>query len=387
MAALSSVVRLLRDLVAIPSVNPAFLTAGDPRAGEAAVGGFVMATAATAGLDVEVQEVVAGRSNVVVRLAPTGRVRQRLLLAPHLDTVGEPNLSKLLDPAIRGGRLMGRGACDTKGCVAAMLEAVRRVAASGKRPETTEIVFVGLVDEENGQLGSRHYAAWSKGRGRSRFGADLAIVGEPTRLEVVTAHKGDVWLQLRTEGRAAHGATPQLGRNAVHEMARVVEVLEVEYREQLNARSHPLLGSPTINVGSIRGGTQPNIVPDECMIAIDRRTLPGEGEAQVRREIRTLLKARGLKVVFDVLRAAPCHALETDPGLPWVQALCRAAGRKETRGVHYFCDAAPLAEGGIPSVVFGPGDIAQAHTRDEWIAVESLEQGARQLEEFLRGLE
>jgi acetylornithine deacetylase/succinyl-diaminopimelate desuccinylase-like protein len=384
MAALSSVVRLLRDLVALPSVNPAFLPSGDSRVGEELVGGFVMATAASAGLDVEIQEVVPGRGNVLARLSPSGKVRRRVLLAPHLDTVGEPNLSALLVPRIGGGRLTGRGACDTKGCVAAMLEAVRRVAKSGKRPETTEVVFLGLVDEENGQLGSRHYASKA---GRPGYGADLAIVGEPTRLEVVTAHKGDVWLQLRTRGRAAHGATPHLGRSAVLEMARVVEALEVGYRAQLNARSHPLLGSPTINVGSIRGGTQPNIVPDECMIAIDRRTLPGEGEALVRREIRALLAERGLKVVFDVLRAAPCHALETDPDLPLVRALCRVAGRKETRGVHYFCDAAPLAEGGIPSVVFGPGDIAQAHTRDEWISVGSLERGADQLERFLRGLE
>jgi acetylornithine deacetylase/succinyl-diaminopimelate desuccinylase-like protein len=262
-----------------------------------------------------------------------------------------------------------------------MLSAVLRVAASGRRPAETELVFLGLVDEENGQGGSRAYAKVAR---QPEYRANLAVVGEPTRLEVVTAHKGDVWLQLRTHGKAAHGATPHLGTNAVHLMAKVVDALETKYRAQLAKRSHPLLGAPTVNVGSIRGGTQPNIVPAECVIAIDRRTLPGETEAAVRREIRGVLRAAGVEATFDTLRAAPCEALETDPGLPEVQALLAAAGRSRTLGVHYFCDAAPLSAGGIPAVVFGPGDIAQAHTSAEWISIASLERGTRILEKFLR---
>lgn len=380
MAANSPIVRLLLDLIAVPSVNPAFLPAGDPRTGEARVAELVLGVAERAGLGAELQPVVPGRANAILRLSPLGPVRQRVLLAPHLDTVGLPALDALLKPRVAGGRVHGRGACDTKGCVAAMLSALLEVAKSGQRPASTEILFVGLVDEENGQLGSRHYA-------RHGDRGALAIVGEPTRLEVVTAHKGDVWLQLKTAGRSAHGATPHLGRNAVHLMSRVVDALETDYRAQLGRRSHPLLGAPTINVGAIRGGTQPNIVPNECVISIDRRTLPGETEAGVRREIATVLRKRGLKATFDNLRLSPCHPLETDPGLPLVRSLCRAAGRKVTRGVHYFCDAAPLAEGGTPSVVFGPGDIAQAHTSDEWISVASLERGAKVLETFLRSLE
>lgn len=379
MAARSAPVQRLLDLIAIPSVNPAFLPAGDPRAGEAQVGQFVAELGRKGGLAAEFQDVAPGRRNVLLRLSPPRPARQRVLLAPHLDTVGLPALETLLHPRLAGGRIHGRGACDTKGCVAAMLSAVLNVAAKGPRPAETEVLFLGLVDEENGQLGSRHYATHGE-RG------DLAIVGEPTRLEVITAHKGDVWLQLKTSGRSAHGATPQLGRNAVHAMARVVEALETDYRAELNRRSHPLLGSPTINVGAIAGGTQPNIVPNECVISIDRRTLPGESEAGVRREITRLLRARGLRATFNNLRLSPCHPLETDPGLPLVRDLCRAAGRARTRGVHYFCDAAPLAEGGTPSVVFGPGDIAQAHTSDEWISIASLERGTAVLEKFLRGL-
>ena len=379
MATASSTVRLLLDLIALPSVNPAFLPAGDARTGEAGVAAFLGEYARRGGLAVEFQEAAPGRSNLLARLTPSGPVKQRVLLAPHLDTVGLPALDLLLRPKMTKGRITGRGACDTKGCVAAMLSALLAVAKSGTRPTETEIIFVGLVDEENGQTGSRHYAQHGPR-------AALAIVGEPTRLEVVTAHKGDVWLQLKTLGRSAHGATPHLGRNAVHAMARVVEVLETDYAASLKSRSHPLLGSPTVNVGSIRGGTQPNIVPAECVISIDRRTLPGESEAGVRREITALLRRHKLKAEFENLRLAACHPLETDPGLPLVQSLCRAAERKRTVGVHYFCDAAPLAAGGIPSVVFGPGDIAQAHTADEWISIASLERGTAILEKFMRGL-
>lgn len=383
MASVSHVTRLLRDLIALPSVNPAFLPSGDPRTGEGRVADHLEEVARTAGMDVERQEAAPGRCNVIARLTPTGVVRNRVLLAPHMDTVGEPNLDALLKPELGGGRIMGRGACDTKGCVASYMEAMRRVARSGRRPETTEIVFLGLVDEENGQAGSRTYASESR---RMEYRADLAIVGEPTRLEVVTAHKGDVWLQLRTSGVAAHGATPHLGRSAVLEMARIVEVLETQYRRELAGRSHELLGAPTVNIGSIHGGTQPNIVPDACVISVDRRTLPGETEDDVRAEIREVLRVRGLEAQFDQLRTAVCDALETDAGLPLVKRLMKAAGKRRTVGVHYFCDAAPLAAGGIPAVVFGPGDIAQAHTRDEWIEIESLERGTDILEEFLRDL-
>ena len=306
-----------------------------------------------------------------------GKITRRILLAPHLDTIGEPNLNAQLIPETRNGRIYGRGACDTKGCVASMLLTVAKLARGGLRPNETEIIFLGLVDEENFQLGSRHYAEHGEP-------GDLAIVGEPTKLEVVSAHKGDLWLQLRTTGKSAHGATPHLGISAVRKMAHVVEILEGEYREWIAERSHPLLGSPTINVGSIGGGRQPNIVPADCVISIDRRTLPGEEEAGVKREIRDFLRNRGITVQFDNLRIAACDPLETSPQLPLVRELSAAARKSTTRGVHYFCDAAPLAAGGTPSVVFGPGDIAQAHTSTEWIAAAQLDRAVAILERFLR---
>jgi acetylornithine deacetylase len=370
--------KLLRDLIALPSVNPAFLPANDPRAGEQRVADFLAATAARNGLDVELHEVSPGRSNLLARLAASRKTRQRILLAPHLDTVGGES-HKIFEPRERDGRLHGRGACDTKGSVAAMLSALIELAGSPQRPGHTEIVFAGLVDEENGQFGSRALVA--KG-----FRADLAIVGEPTRLQVATAHKGDLWLQLETRGKAAHGAQPELGRNAVHEMARIVDLLETTYAAMLRRRRHSLLGSPTVSVGTIGGGSQPNIVPDQCRISIDRRTIPGETEAGVRREIKSLLRKHQLQAKLLNIRNAPCPALETNLELPLVKQFLSNAGQPRPIGVHYFCDAAVLASGGIPSVIFGPGDIAQAHTTDEWISLRQLEQGTRMIVRFLQSL-
>jgi len=235
------------------------------------------------------------------------------------------------------------------------------------------------MDEENEQSGSRALV-------KNGFKADLAIVGEPTHLQIVTAHKGSLWLRIETRGKAAHGATPHHGRNAVHTMARVVDWLETDYAARLRRRDHPLLGNATVSVGTICGGSQPNIVPDRCVISVDRRTLPGETEAGVCREISALLKGKKLSAKVTGQKLAPCSPLETQVELPLVRRFSRSVGQTRPTGVNFFCDAAVLGHGGIPSVVFGPGDIAQAHTADEWISLASLEQGQKILLRFLKSL-
>ena len=319
-----------------------------------------------------------GRANLLVRLTPPGKIRHRILLAPHLDTVGG-DLATIFQPRVQAGRLHGRGACDTKGSVAAMLTAVCELAQSPTRPAATEIVLAALIDEENGQAGSRALVAGG-------FQADLAIVGEPTLCRVVTAHKGNLWLRIETRGKAAHGAKPELGVNAIRQMARVVETIEGPYAAALKRRRHPLLGPGTVNVGVIAGGRQPNIVPDQCAIQVDRRTLPGESAPAVRREILAALRRAGLRARLSSAKLAPCVALETDPQLPLVRTFLGCARQPRPLGVDYFCDAAVLAAGGIPSVVFGPGAIAQAHTADEWVALRSLERATRLLVSFLHTL-
>jgi acetylornithine deacetylase/succinyl-diaminopimelate desuccinylase-like protein len=370
--------KLLRELIALPSVNPAFLPRNDARAGEGRVADFLAVTAARAGLDVHFQKVLPGRSNMLATLSPSGKAKRRLLLAPHLDTVNAVS-EKQFVPRTAHGRIYGRGACDAKGSVAAMLTALNRLARQGRRPAATEIVFAGLMDEENAQAGSRALAAGG-------CPADLAIVGEPTRLQIVTAHKGSLWLRLETHGKAAHGSCPHLGKNAIHEMARIVDLFESGYARQLRQRRHPLLGTPTINIGFIQGGTQPNIVPASCVAGADRRTLPGETERSVRAEMTAWLRRHGLRATLTSDKSSNCLPLETDPRLPLVQKFLQTARQKRPAGVDYFCDASILAQGGIPSIVFGPGDIAQAHTADEWISQKSLEAATVLLLKFLRTL-
>jgi acetylornithine deacetylase/succinyl-diaminopimelate desuccinylase-like protein len=371
--------KLLRELIALPSVNPAFLPPGDSRAGERLVAEFLAATAATAGLDIEFQEVFPGRCNLLARLVPARRTRRRVVLAPHLDTVGVQS-DQQFQPIMKAGRIYGRGACDTKGSVAIMLSALMVLALEKDRPGKTEIGFLALVDEEYGQAGSRFAA-------KNKLRADLVIVGEPTRLRVVTAHKGDLWLQLETRGRAAHGARPELGRNAVHAMAKIVDLLEGKYAAELRRRRHSLLGHPTVNVGAIAGGAQHNIVPDHCAIKIDRRTIPGERDREVKREIMRFIRRHGLDATMtDTKDEQPAPALETNARLPLVRQFLECAGQNQPAGVDFFTDAGVLAAASRPCVVFGPGDIAQAHTPDEWVAASQLKHGTRLLTRFLQSL-
>ena len=369
--------QLLRELIRRPSVNPAFLPPGHPRAGEARVADYLAGLGRAAGLRVCRLPVAPGRANLLLTLPPTGPAHQRVLLAPHLDTVdAEP---EQFQPRVHAGRLYGRGACDTKGSLAAMFCALAAVARATPRPARTEIVLAAPVDEEDAQRGSRALVA-------AGWHADLAIVGEPTSLRAVTAHKGSVWLRLETRGRAAHGARPELGRNAVQAMARIVALLEGDYAAALRARPHPLLGPATVNVGFIAGGRQPNIVPDHCEIRVDRRTLPGETPAGVLREIRALLRLHRLRARLAPLKPEPCPPLETDPHHPLVRQFLDVLGQRGPAGADYFCDAAILSAAGIPSVVFGPGDIAQAHTTAEWVARRELDRATALLTRFLRRL-
>jgi len=374
---MSQVVKLLRDLIALPSVNNAFLPPGDPHAGEELVADYLKNRARKAGLEIETQATNSGRDNLIVRLKPLGQATHRIILAPHMDTVGG-DLDKIFRPTKKGERLHGRGACDTKGSVAVMFHAMEHLAKR-HRPANTEIVFIGFVDEECNQTGSRAFS-------KLKLKANIALVGEPTRCRVVTAHKGDLWLRLSTRGKAAHGARPELGRNAVHTMAKCIDAIETEYAQNLGKRRHPALGPPTINTGIVRGGSQPNIVPDVCEADLDRRTLPGESFATIRREIGEVLKKRGLKARLTNVKGYTCPAMETDPTLPMVQQLMRTVRQTKPLGVDYYCDAANIATTGVPAVVWGPGDIAQAHTADEWISIRQLERGMDVLTRFLLSL-
>ena len=375
---MSQTVKLLHDLIALPSINTAFLSKNNSLAGEERIIDYIIGRANKAKLDTEKQQTECGRSNLIIKLAPKGKIKHRIILGPHLDTVGVDNTA-MLNPKKKGNRIYGRGACDTKGSVAVMLNSIEKLSKNRGRPSNTEIVFIGFVDEECNQTGSRAFQ-------NLNMNADLALVGEPTRCKVVTAHKGDFWLKIQTKGKSAHGARPELGNNAAHLMAKCIDLIETKYASRLRKINHPILGSPTINTGIIKCGSQPNIVPDYCEADLDRRTLPRETFHTIKREIHELFKKNNLKANISNIKKFPCPAMETDHKTPWVQNFMRTVRQSKPIGVDYYCDAANIATTGIPTVVWGPGDIAQAHTVNEWITLTQIERGINILMRFLSSL-
>ena len=379
MSRLSSLDRLLWELVEIPSINPSLECKYADFTGEERIAQFLEGKANSSGIEYRRMKVLPGRENLVIRLKPAGKIKNKVMLTPHMDVV--PATPDAFVPKIKNGCLYGRGACDTKGSIASFFHAFLRLAKERNRPKNTEIIFVGLVDEEFGQAGSRTLA--QKGPK-----ANLAIAGEPTNLKVVSAHKGNLWIRLLTQGKAAHGSTPQYGSNAINNMSPILDTLTNEYPKLLSDRKHPLLGSPTISVGTIRGGSQPNVVPDSCEIDIDRRTIPGETDESVKKEMKNLFRKLKIKSPkFSATRSVPCPPLDTDPSLPIVQSFLKASNRRKTIGVPYFTDASPISMGGTPALVYGPGNIAQAHSKNEWVSLKEVEKAEQSIFRFLSNLE
>lgn len=362
---MSDVVKLLRDLVAIPSVNPCGGAVDDIH-GEARVVEHLAGWLGDRALDFELQEVLPGRPNLVARLA--GRGGPSVVFEAHTDTVEILNMQiEPFDPVLRDGRVYGRGACDCKASLAAMLVAFEETARRGQPPG--DVTLVAACDEEYHYRGVKHLV-------NNGFRADGGIVGEPTQLRLIIAHKGALRAHIITHGRAAHSSQPEKGESAIFHMARVLDAVEA-YGQELSARSkHPLLGGPTISVGLINGGNAPNIVPDRCQIAIDRRVLPTEDIAEVEADLRDWL-GRHAPVPWKMEVLLSDTGLEGTADAPVVQraaqALDEVIGRHEIAGVHYGTDASKLARAGTPSLVLGPGDIAQAHTAVEWVEVAQVE--------------
>ncbi len=367
-----SVVDLLRALVRIPSVNPAG-NPGTDRIGEQQCAEFVYAFLKESGADAELREVLPGRPNVVGRFPSDRPGKPRLLFAPHTDTVSVAGMS--IDPfggEVRDGRVWGRGASDTKGSMAAMLWGLRE--ARDIIPALPyEVWFAGLVGEEAGQQGAKALAE------EEPFA--FVIAGEPTGLDVVYTHKGCTNLRIATRGRAAHSASPSEGENAIYKMAEAIELLRNTAAAELAAFDHPVLGHSTLSVGTIAGGSKTNIVPDFCEITVDIRTVPSQNADAVAVRVTELLRAKCPDVEVASMQSPPLY---TDPAHPLIGAL-RALG-SECVGAPWFCDAAVFSRKGIPAIALGPGSIAQAHTKDEWIYIRDLEEGARFFADFLRAV-
>ncbi|MDE2919449.1 MAG: M20/M25/M40 family metallo-hydrolase [Chloroflexota bacterium] len=340
--------------------------------GEAELANHVADLAGAAGADIEMYDVEPGRPNLLAWIRRGNR--PTLMFECHLDTVGLDPMPDALNPRVANGRLYGRGSADPKGCMAAMLHVLQAAADDPDFP--VDICLAGAVGEEIVMIGSRVMA-------ERRPPVDAAVVGEPTELRIITAQKGAVSWRVRTHGVAAHSAMPEQGHNAIEDMAEAIPAIARGIEPHLNDRTHPILGNATWNVGTIRGGAGVNVVPDRCEIEIDRRLVPGDTSDEVLAHVDAALdELRASDPELRIDRDPPfvdIPPLETPEEAPVVraaqQAVAAAGISPEPLGVAYATDAAMLSGlGGIPSVVLGPGNIAQAHTNDEWIELAQLEQ-------------
>jgi acetylornithine deacetylase len=357
---------LLRDLVAIDSVNPSLVPGAR---GEADVARRIAAELSAIGLDVDVTEVAPGRPNVVGTLR--GRAPGRsLMLCGHIDTVGVTGMEKPFDPVEREGRLYGRGAQDMKGGVAAMIGAARAIADSGGLARG-ELIIAAVVDEEHASLGADALVA--------TFRADAAVVTEPTDLDIAVAHKGFQWIEIATRGRAAHGSRPTEGRDAIIRMGHVLGALETLDRRLQAGSAHPLLGTPSLHASTIAGGSEWSSYPDACTLQVERRTVPGEGDTIALDEGRAILDAlRRDDPEFEasVSFAFGRRPYEIDPAASLPGLLVEAAesiGHRSKRvGMTFWTDAAILGAAGVPTVLFGPGG-AGLHSAEEYVRIRDVE--------------
>ncbi|MSU35692.1 MAG: M20 family peptidase [Pedosphaera sp.] len=363
----SSIIQMLAELVRINSVNSSY----QDGPGEREIATWIRRFFEQRGIDVWEQEVFPGRPNVIARL-PGRDPSRRVILEAHTDTVSVHGMSiPPFEPRVKDGKMFGRGSCDTKGGLAAMICAVASLHEDGIQPPC-DVWLAAVVDEEFSYRGVVKLCEGLTGQ--------AAIIAEPTGLRAVIASKGVLRWRIVVRGKAAHSGKPHLGVNAINHMARVILALENDHRD-LMTRVHPLLGPGTVNVGVIHGGVQVNFVPDRCSIEIDRRLLPGETVGAVLAHYQELLDLLTVQdPALDAFMEPPMltdEALETDPDSGPAQLASRLLVEMKLNGslcgVPFGSDASKLSRQGIPSLVFGPGSIDQAHAAVEFVDLAEVE--------------
>ncbi len=379
---------ILSQLIRIPSVNPMRGEVDRAICFEHRVSDWLEEFFRAIGAPYERIEVVGeqnphpSRDNLVARY-DAGEGKPTILLDAHQDTVPVDGMNDAFQPRRRDDRIYGRGACDVKGGMAAMLSAFARLFHD--RPAgAANVVLSCSCDEEATAMGVRHLVTyWEDHSEKSQLlckAPSACLVAEPTELDVVVAHRGVLRLRVHTRGRACHASEPSQGKNAIYAMAPLVGHLE-SVANALTADSHgdPLCGNPALSVGLIQGGSAVNIVPAQCVIDIDRRLIPGEAPQQVWEQLRQDLSRFEAAHCEAPWLAAP--ALDNQSNGLLAQELLASIGSvglssARTLGVPYCTNASTIAAAGVPTVVCGPGSITQAHTVDEYIEVNQLEQAA-----------
>jgi acetylornithine deacetylase len=358
----------LADLVRIDSTNPELVPDG---AGEAEIAAYVAEVMKEMGLAVDVWEPAPGRPNVVGVLPGTSDGRS-LMLNAHTDTVGVEGMDAPFSPRIEDGRMYGRGTQDMKGSLAAHLAAMRALQEADVEL-AGDLIVAAVIDEEHKSVGTEAVV--------ERYDADGAVVTEPTDLKLALAHKGFVWVDVETRGRAAHGSRPDEGIDANIHMGRVLARLDDLEQALRDREGHPLVGAPSLHAPQIEGGTASSVYAAECRLRVERRTIPGESEAQAVAEVQKILDALA---AADASVDASCEAafsrrpFEVSPDAPIAEAV-RDAGAAVLGevppdvGQTFWTDAALLSAAGTESVVLGPvGD--GLHTTEEWVDLDSVVQ-------------
>lgn len=355
---------LLRDLVTIDSTNPDLVPGAR---GEAEIAAYIARWLEDAGLEVHLHVSAPNRPNVVAMARGQGGGKT-LLLNGHMDTVGVGGMLRAHQPEVRAGSLYGRGAYDMKGGLAACMlaaAAARQLALRG------DVVISAVVDEEFAGQGTMTVA--------QHYHADGAVVAEATHLQLIVAHKGFMWLEVETQGVAAHGSRPDLGVDAIVKMGPVLAGLEALQQTLQSRPAHPRLGHASLHTSLIQGGQELSTYPQRCVLSIERRTLPGETPAAVAAEIQAILQRQSqVDPAFQaVLRTGIYRSpLETPEEAAIVQTMSASAAGvlsrpAELAGVAYWTDAATLWAAGIPSVLFGPSG-GGAHAVEEWVELDSV---------------
>jgi acetylornithine deacetylase len=363
-------VRTLGELVRVVSINPAF---SGGTTDERDVAAYVRAAMEALGMETHAHEPAPGRVSVVGRLRGTGGGRSLMLYAHH-DTVGIEGMPDPWSAEIRDGRMYGRGAYDMKCGLAACLAAVKAVAESGT-PLAGDLLIVSVADEEEASLGMmevlRHHTA------------DAAVVAEPTELAMVVAHKGFCWIEVETEGLAAHGSGWQVGIDANMRMGRVLARLEALGARLVASEPHPVVGPPSLHAATLQGGTGWSTYAARCRLRIERRTIPGEVEADAVRQIQEIVDAlaaedAGFRATVRPVLSRPPWQARPDSAITGIvgRAAEQVLGRPvERTGAPYWMDTALLGQAGIDTVVIGPAGEG-AHAAVEWVDLESVRQTA-----------
>ncbi|MGV3766019.1 MAG: M20 family metallopeptidase [Chitinophagaceae bacterium] len=361
------VIQLLRDLVAIPSVNPMGKGLTGALYSERNMALYIENYLTALGIRCHWQENDPAHPNLLA-LIDAGK-KETILLQAHMDTVSHENMTVApFDPVIKDGLLYGRGSCDTKASLATYLYAIGEVVEK-KIPLTRNVSLLFVHDEEYAFSGATEAVA-------HELKADFAIVGEPTELNMIHAHKGLCRFFIRTKGLSCHASMPWLGENAIYKIAPVLQAIE-KYAEQLKQHTHPVLGSATVNVGRIYGGQTVNTVPAECVIEVDHRLLPGMNFQTIRETLLPFLEGTDAVVeapymealgVYNDPDARVCTLLQ--------QAILANDITPEMQAANYATDASVIHNAGIPCVVFGPGSISKAHTADEFVPTAQVEKAA-----------